>query len=442
MSLRQWNSVAERARLQRYVLLAEMMLEEEEDDDSSDDDDSSEEASGGELMDMEMDFIDQELSFITDVDDDHEDEEEGDEEHHTADHVIRSTMDYFNFIYRPILDETIDFDKPPLKISDLDDSKALLDFRFRKDDLQEIADSLWPKLEPFLEGTRDKIMCENQYQCPYETGLLLVLYRLARPRRIRPELETYFSMRKSRISAIISTFIDAFYEVALQFLSDPSIFKDRFELYAGLIHEKSGVHGIDVWGFIDGTLRKTCRPSHFQKLLYSGHKRCHGIKFQSVTTPDGLIALLFGPVNGNRHDSFMLRDSRLLQMLRDLFPEGEKRYSLYGDPAYPQSELLFGGFRRPAAGSEEAIWNTQMSKVRETVEWLFKEIITKWSFLDFRASMKVFQFPVAKYFAVGAFLTNLHCCIYGSETAAYFNCVTPEDGRLTLQQYLSLVDDE
>jgi hypothetical protein len=75
MSLHQWNSVAERVQLQRYVLLAEMMLEEEEDDDSSDDD-SSEEASGGELMDMEMDFIDQELSFITDIDDDNDDEEE------------------------------------------------------------------------------------------------------------------------------------------------------------------------------------------------------------------------------------------------------------------------------------------------------------------------------------------------------------------------------
>jgi hypothetical protein len=56
--------------------------------------------------------------------------------------------------------------------------------------------------------------------------------------------------------------------------------------------------------------------------------------------------------------------------------------------------------------------------------------------------MQVFQFPVAKYFAAGAFLMNLHCCIYGSETAAYFNCVTPEDGHLTLQQYLSLVVDD
>jgi hypothetical protein len=255
MSLCQWNSVAECARLQRYVLLAEMMLEEEEDDDSSDDYSSEEEASGGGLMDMEMEFIDQELSFITDIDNDNDDEEEeGDEEDDTVDHVIRSTMVYSNYIYRPILDETIDFTRCPLKISDLDDSKALLDFRFHKDDLQEIADSLWPKLEPFLEGMHDKIMVQNQYQCPYKTGLLLVLYRLARPCRIRPELETYFSMRKSRISAIISTFIDAFYELVLKFLSDPSIIKDRFELYARLIHEKSGVHGIDVWGFIDGTL--------------------------------------------------------------------------------------------------------------------------------------------------------------------------------------------
>jgi hypothetical protein len=62
MSLRQWNSVAERAQLQCYVLLAEIMLEEEEDDDSSDDDS---EASGGMPMDIEL-IIDQELSFIAD----------------------------------------------------------------------------------------------------------------------------------------------------------------------------------------------------------------------------------------------------------------------------------------------------------------------------------------------------------------------------------------
>lgn len=431
MSLRQWNSVAERARLQRYVVLAEFLLKQNALDDSSSD--SS--------IDEMDDEIDDDLSFIT-VSTDYGDDEGEAMDVDDIDNVLTGAISYFNFIYCPILDGTIDFTSDPLKISDLDESKAIMDFRFRKDDLQEIADSLWPKMEPFLEGTRDNILVQNRYRCPFETGLLLVMFRLARPRRIRPEMETYFSMRKSRISAIMSTFIDALYEVALPYLSDPSIFQHRFELYAKLIHKKSGVPGIDVWAFVDGTLRKSCRPSRFQKLVYSGHKRCHGIKFQSVTVPDGLIACLFGPINGNRHDSFMLRESGLLQQLRDLFPPGTKRYSVYGDPAYPQSDLLSGGFRRPDPGSPEANWNTQMSKVRETVEWLFKEIITKWSFLDFRASMKIFQFPVAKYFMVAAFLTNLHCCIHGSETAAYFDCVDPEDGRLTLQQYLSLVVDD
>jgi nuclease HARBI1 len=88
------------------------------------------------------------------------------------------------------------------------------------------------------------------------------------------------------------------------------------------------------------------------------------------------------------------------------------------------------------------MWNTKMSKVRESVEWLFKEVIMKWSFLDFRSSMKIFQLPVAKYFTVAAFLTNLHCCIHGSETEAYFNCTNPEDGQLTLQQYLALAVHE
>jgi hypothetical protein len=140
------------------------------------------------------------------------------------------------------LDETIDFEAAPLKISDLDESKCILNFCFHE--LIEIADLLWPKMELFLEGTRDKIVVQNRYKCNYETGLLLVLFCLSRPHRIRPEMEAYFKMRKSHISATINTFIDALYSVALPYLSDPSIFQDRFELYSRLINEKSGRLGI------------------------------------------------------------------------------------------------------------------------------------------------------------------------------------------------------
>jgi hypothetical protein len=70
-----------------------------------------------------------------------------------------------------------------------------------------------------------------------------------------------------------------------------------------------------MWGFIDDTLRNVCRPTRFQRAAYSGHKHTHGIKFQSIVTPDGLIVCLFGPIPGSRHDSFMLAESGLLQQL-------------------------------------------------------------------------------------------------------------------------------
>jgi hypothetical protein len=247
MSLRRWNSVAERAHLDRYILISEMLLEEESFDDSSSSDSS---------MESLEDALDHDVSFLTDVEDDDEDAEQEDDAMSVdvVNDVLQATIAYSNYINCPLLDTTIDFDAPPLKIDDLDESKCILDFRFRKLELKEIAERLWPKMELFLEGTRDKIRVQNRYTCEYETGLLLVLYRLSRPRRIRPEMETYFKMRKSHISAAINTFMDALYSVALPYLSNPSIFQHRFEFYSKLIHKKAALVGLFVWGFIDGTL--------------------------------------------------------------------------------------------------------------------------------------------------------------------------------------------
>ena len=79
----------------------------------------------------------------------------------------------------------------------------------------------------------------------------------------------------------------------------------NFQVYAGSIHAK-GAPLTNCWGFIDGTVRPVCRPQQMQRVLYNGHKRVHAIKFQSVVTPNGIIANLFGPVEGCRHDSGML----------------------------------------------------------------------------------------------------------------------------------------
>ena len=55
--------------------------------------------------------------------------------------------------------------------------------------------------------------------------------------------------------------------------------------------------------FFDGTVRPICWPQETQRVVYNGHKRVHAIKFQSVVTPNRIIANLYGPVEGCRHGS-------------------------------------------------------------------------------------------------------------------------------------------
>jgi hypothetical protein len=274
----------------------------------------------------------------------------------------------------------------------------------------------------YLNGEKDDIKVENGYRTTYETGFLIVLYRMSYPRRIRPDMEKFFSMRKSKLSAILNTFLTAFYKVTRPYLSNPALFFDRFHLYAAAIKKKARVRvgRLQVWGFIDGTIRRICRPTYNQEMSYSGHKRCHGVKFQSVVTPDGLITCLYGPFEGSGHNARMLVESKIVEKLRELMPIPEDAdpdvvpdYQLYGDPAYPQSGYLIGGFRDAQRGSAEARLNKKMSKVRECVEWGFRNVITYWSYLDYRRAMLLYKIPVAKYYIVGAFLSNLF--VYAKE---------------------------
>jgi hypothetical protein len=257
-------------------------------------------------------------------------------------------------------------------------------------------------------------------------------------------MEGFFGYKKSKISAGVRAMVDALYSLAIKYLDNPALFHHRMAGYAQIVNAKTGLLN-NIWGFIDGTLRHTCRPTYHQKLMYSGHKRHHGMKFQSVVTPDGLFACMFGATNGNRHDSHMMTQSGLLQKLRTLMPAGNEQdggedhiFALYADPAYPQSAHIFGGYRQPAPGSREALWNTLMSSVRESVEWGFAHINRHWAFLNNKSEMKIFKLPIAKYYIVGTFLCNLRTCFYGNQTMSFFDCA---NFSMKLDEYLALIDN-
>jgi DDE superfamily endonuclease len=346
MSKRPWNTVKER---KYFGSLSEICLEALDVDCSSDDDDDDDDDEDED--DGEDDDADDEWSGWSDWDTDDDSLVESAD---TVDMMLELTMSYGTYITRQ-LETDIDFDKPPLRVAHLSEVECVDDFRFRKEELEEFIAVLKMPMDKeliYVEGTtEDMVICKHRYTILYETGILMILFRLARPRRVRADIEHKFSCRRARCSAVCGTFIDALNETALPYLTNAALFQPRFPMYADKIANKCTLAAINIWGFIDGTLKKVCRPSKFQKAAYSGHKRIHGIKFQNVTTPDGFISNLFGPIAGSRHDSYMLSMSNLLPQLATIMPASGPIYALYGDPAYPQSEYLIGSIGNAQDGS-------------------------------------------------------------------------------------------
>jgi nuclease HARBI1 len=265
----------------------------------------------------------------------------------------------------------------------------------------------------------------------------MILYRLARPHRVRLDIERMFHCRRSHVSAICNTFSNAFYEVALKYLSDPSLLLPRFPKYSLAIEKKTKCTGLLLWGFTDGTLKLIARLSKHQQAAYSGHKRCHGIKFQNVTTLDGYIAHLYGPIAGSHHDSYMLGESQIRDKLEATMPgnDGQPVHAMFGDPAYPQSQYLLGGVAGAAARSPEAKWKKAMARARICVEWTFGEVGKVFRALSLKQGMQVYRVLVAKYYFAAVFLLNCRNCMYGGQTAEYFEC-----DPLDLNDYIGLVD--
>jgi hypothetical protein len=204
---------------------------------------------------------------------------------------------------------------------------------------------------------------------------------------------------------------------------------DKLQYFAKRVHEK-GAPLRTIYGFIDGTVRPISRPSIAQKMHFNGHHRIHALKYQSVTTPDGIIVDLSGPFEGRRHDCFMLKESHLLGRVVEWShaPDGSDLH-IYGDPAYGVTKYLISPFK--GASEKEITFNKRMSSVRETVEYGFQRIVTYCAFLDFKKNLKVLLQPVGKMYPIGALIVNFHACFYGTQTASYFNVETP-----TIEEYL------
>ena len=115
---------------------------------------------------------------------------------------------------------------------------------------------------------------------------------------------------------------------------------------------------------------------------------------------------------GRKHDAGMLAESHLLDYLHQYaFSLAGQPLCIYGDPAYPIRVHLQCPFRNGVLTPQMEVYNTAMSSVRTSVEWLFEDIINYFKFLDFKKNLKLGLSSVGKMYIVSAILRNGLTCL-------------------------------
>ena len=154
-------------------------------------------------------------------------------------------------------------------------------FRFKRDDLFQLLDALRiPKV----------MKTSSQDSATGLEALCILLRRLAYPNRWL-ELRKMFGRSNGSLNRIFYAtlrIIDKCSSV-LKTWDHSWLTEDDFQEYAASIADKVEPGVIpDVFGFIDGTARPICRPIKFQRQMFSGHKRTHCTKWQSVVILNGI----------------------------------------------------------------------------------------------------------------------------------------------------------
>ena len=138
-------------------------------------------------------------------------------------------------------------------------------------------------------------------------------------------------------------------------------------------------------------------------------------------------------LEGKRHDAAMLVESGLLYSLQqNAYSTTNQPLCLYGDPAYPLRVHLQGPYRHAVMTPQMQQFNSSMSAVRTSVEWLFGDIVNYFKFIDFKKNLKIGLSSVGKMYIVCAILRNALTCLYKNQTSLYFDLEPP-----TLQEYFN-----
>jgi len=156
-----------------------------------------------------------------------------------------------------------------INLDSLDEQMSIELFRFGKADLHLLYNT---------SSIPDVYKCPNGTVANGMEAMLVLLRRLMYPNRLC-DLSPLFGRAEPELSMIIHEVLNDLYNRFHHLLEDLDQNWIDVQAFSDAIHD-AGSHLPNCWGFIDGTLRPCCRPIQNQRILFSGHKRTHGLKFQ------------------------------------------------------------------------------------------------------------------------------------------------------------------
>jgi hypothetical protein len=280
-----------------------------------------------------------------------------------------------------------------------------------------------------------------------EFAFLLYVYRMSNRAKLTL-MSTVFGEDYSVISRALAAFGAWLYDAHSHRLTDSLHFWSQ---HTALYNSKIVARGVPpaytrVWGFIDATLVCTARPSDVaqvsfppqaaapaviwdidaQYAFYCAYAMQHGLKWQAVVGPCGLIMDLSGCAFGSHHDSRLYSESKILQRLLEMhwidlnIRAMPNYFQLMADSAYSNSPVMI---RVPGGRSSEAV---RCSALRVAVEHAFSKIYQKCSAMDWSNNLRLFTGQrVIEMFYNCALLCNMHTCLNGSQIGNYFDCACP-----------------
>ena len=195
-----------------------------------------------------------------------------------------------------------------------------------------------------------------------------------------------------------------------------------------------------VFGFIDNTMNASCRPAGgparsgknaprnnrlIQQAFYNGWKKIHGLKWQTVDLPNGMIFHTWGPVSVRHNDLYTLGHSHIIDLISNLQIGWAKQYLIYGDSAYPRGTHLASRHEGDDLTEREKLENKCLSSCRECIEWNYGNCNAMWKMMKFKHALQLRRSIIGKYYFTAMLLFNAYVTMNANQTAEYFNCVPP-----------------